>query len=135
VQDLFDDLAIVDLSARHHETQRPAFAVDNRVDFRGSGTPADTDRLIFLPPLPARRTMSFHNGAIDQIQTVARYQRQLVENALPDATARPKVETIISRRVCIRPVDEFLIAASVASRSAGSGLPLRSAGGDQIDLY
>ena len=50
VQYLFDDLAIVDLSARHHEAQRPAFAVDNRVDFRGSATPADADRLIFLPP-------------------------------------------------------------------------------------
>ena len=49
-QDLFDDLAVMDLSARHREAQWPAFAVDNRVDFRGSAAPADTDRLIFLPP-------------------------------------------------------------------------------------
>jgi hypothetical protein len=38
------------LSAGHAEAQRPAFAVDNRVDFRGSTAPADADRLIFLPP-------------------------------------------------------------------------------------
>ena len=40
----------MDLSARHREAQRPAFAVDNGVDFRGSAAPADTDRLILLPP-------------------------------------------------------------------------------------
>jgi hypothetical protein len=40
----------MDLSARYREAQRPAFAVDNRVDFRGSAAPTDTDRLIFLPP-------------------------------------------------------------------------------------
>ena len=50
VQHLFDDLAVVDMSARHSEVQRPAFAVDNRVDFRGSAASADADRLIFLPP-------------------------------------------------------------------------------------
>ena len=52
VQYLFDDLAVMDLSARQREAQRPAFAVDNRVDFRGSATTADADRLIFLPPFP-----------------------------------------------------------------------------------
>jgi len=52
VQYLFDDLAVMDLSARHREAQRPAFAVDNRVDFRRSAAPADADRLIFLPPFP-----------------------------------------------------------------------------------
>jgi len=52
IQYLFDDLAVMDLSARHQEAQWPALAVDNRVDFRGSATPADTDRLIFLPPFP-----------------------------------------------------------------------------------
>ena len=50
VQYLFDDLAVMDLSARHREAQRPAFAVDNGVDFRGSAAPADADRLILLPP-------------------------------------------------------------------------------------
>src|SRR5450755_1028241 len=43
--------------------------------------------------------MSFHNGAVDQIQTVARFRRQLVEDTLPDPTSRPTVETIISRRI------------------------------------
>ena len=52
VQYLFDDLAVMDLSARHREAQRPAFAVDNGVDFRSSAAPADADRLIFLPPFP-----------------------------------------------------------------------------------
>ena len=50
VQNLFDDLAVMDLSARHDEVQRPAFAVDDRVDFRGAAAPADADRLILLPP-------------------------------------------------------------------------------------
>src|ERR1035437_8733325 len=47
----------------------------------------------------ARRAVSFHNGAIDQIHAVARFRCQLVENTLPDPTARPTVEAIISRRV------------------------------------
>src|ERR1039458_8084021 len=52
------------------------------------------------PPFcAARRAVSFHNGAIDQIQTVARFRRQLLEDTLPDASARPTVEAIISRRV------------------------------------
>jgi len=50
VQHLFDDLTVVDLSARHDEIQRAAFGVDNRVDFRGAAAAADPDRLIFLPP-------------------------------------------------------------------------------------
>ena len=50
VQYLFDDLAVMDLSARHREAQRPALAVDNGVDFCGSAAPADADRLILLPP-------------------------------------------------------------------------------------
>jgi len=52
VEYLFDDLAVVDLTARHREAQWSAPAVDNRVDFRGSATPADADRLISLPPFP-----------------------------------------------------------------------------------
>ena len=52
VQDFFDDLADMDLSARDYEAQRPALAIDNGVDFRGSAAPTDTDRLIFLPPFP-----------------------------------------------------------------------------------
>ena len=50
VQHVFDDLAVVDLSACYDEVQRPTFAVDDRVDFRRPATPADADRLIFLPP-------------------------------------------------------------------------------------
>ena len=54
----------------------------------------------FSPPFStARRAVSFHNGAIDQIQTVARLRRQLVEDTLPDAASRPTVEAIVSRRV------------------------------------
>jgi len=49
-QHLFDDLAVVHLSASHREVERPTLAVDDRVDFRGSTAPADADRLIFLPP-------------------------------------------------------------------------------------
>ena len=32
--------------------------------------------------------MSFYNGAVDQIQTVARFRSELVENTLPDPTSR-----------------------------------------------
>jgi hypothetical protein len=50
VQHVFDDLAVMDLSACQSEVQRPAFAVDNGVDFCGPAATADADRLIFLPP-------------------------------------------------------------------------------------
>jgi len=50
VQDIFDDLAVVDLAASHREAEWPTFAVDGRVDLRGSTASADADRLIFLPP-------------------------------------------------------------------------------------
>lgn len=50
IQNLFDDLAVMDLTARHDEVQRAALAVDDRVDFRAAPAPADADRLIFLPP-------------------------------------------------------------------------------------
>ena len=43
--------------------------------------------------------MSFHNCAVDQIKAVARFRRQLVENTLPDAPARPTVKAIVSRRI------------------------------------
>ena len=49
-QYLFDDLAVVDLSAGQREAEWPALAVDDCVDFRGSTAPADADCLIFLPP-------------------------------------------------------------------------------------
>jgi len=49
-QYIFDDLAVVDLSSGHCETERPTFAIDNRMDFRGSTASADANRLIFLPP-------------------------------------------------------------------------------------
>jgi len=50
VQNLFDDLAVMDLTAGDDEVQRTAFAVDDRVDFRAAPTPTDADRLILLPP-------------------------------------------------------------------------------------
>lgn len=50
VQHRFDDLAVMDLAARHDEVQRPAFAVDNRVDLRGAAPAALADGLILLPP-------------------------------------------------------------------------------------
>ena len=50
VQHRLDDLAVMDLPTRHDEVQRPAFTVDNGVDFRRPTTPADADRLFFLPP-------------------------------------------------------------------------------------
>ena len=36
--------------------------------------------------------MRFYNGAVDQIQTIARLGRQPMEYALPDAAAGPTVE-------------------------------------------
>ena len=50
VQHIFDGLAVVDLSAGHREVQRPAFAVDDRMDLGRSAATADADRLILLPP-------------------------------------------------------------------------------------
>ena len=50
VQHRFDDLAVMDLCARDDEVQRAAFAVDDRMDLRAAPAPANTDRLIFLPP-------------------------------------------------------------------------------------
>ena len=50
VENLFDDLAVMDLPACYSEVQRPTLAVDNGMDFRGSTTPAEANRLIFLPP-------------------------------------------------------------------------------------
>ena len=43
--------------------------------------------------------MRFHNRAIDQIQTVARFCRQSIENMLPDSSPRPAVEPIVRTRV------------------------------------
>ena len=50
VQYVFDDLAVMDMSARQSEVQWPAFAVDNGVYFCGPAATADANRLIFLPP-------------------------------------------------------------------------------------
>ena len=50
VENLFDDLAVMDLAARQYEVQRPAFAIYDRVDLGRSAAPADADRLILLPP-------------------------------------------------------------------------------------
>src|SRR5262249_23463294 len=41
----------------------------------------------------------FHNRAIDQVQTVARFCRQSIENTLPDSSPRPAVEPIVRTRV------------------------------------
>jgi hypothetical protein len=57
------------------------FAVDYGVDFPSSTAPADADRLIFLPILPRSPAVCFHDGAVDQIQTIARLGRQPIENA------------------------------------------------------
>ena len=50
IQHLSHHLAVMNLSSGHDEVQRPAFAVDNGVDFAGPAAAADPDRLIFLPP-------------------------------------------------------------------------------------
>jgi len=50
VEHLANDLAVVDLAARHSKVQRAAFAVDDGVDFRGATAAADADRLLLLPP-------------------------------------------------------------------------------------
>src|SRR5262249_3874616 len=48
------------------------------------------------PPFcAAGRAMRFHNRAIDQVQTVARFCRQRIENTLPDSSPRPAVEPIV----------------------------------------
>jgi hypothetical protein len=46
--------------------------------------------------------MGFQDGAVDQIQTVARLGCQRVENPLPDAAPRPAIETIVGR--CVGPI-------------------------------
>jgi len=46
--------------------------------------------------------MSFHDGAVDQIEAVVRFRGQLVEDFLPNAAPGPAIEAIIGRRV--RPV-------------------------------
>src|SRR5262249_45817450 len=54
----------------------------------------------FSPPFcAAGRAMRFHNRAIDQVQTVAGFCRQRIENTLPDSSPRPAVEPIVCTRV------------------------------------
>ena len=50
IQDLFDDLAVVDLPTSDAEVQWSTLAIDDGMDFRGPPTTADANRLIFLPP-------------------------------------------------------------------------------------
>ena len=50
IRDLLDDLTVMNLPTRECEVQRPAFAIDNRVDFRRPAAAADADGLILLPP-------------------------------------------------------------------------------------
>ena len=50
LQNLFDDLAVVNVAASEDEVQRTALAVDDRVDFCAPAAAADADRLILLPP-------------------------------------------------------------------------------------
>ena len=93
----------MDLSARHGEVQRPTFAVDNRVDFRGPTAPADADRLIFLPPFPPLAARWAFTMVLSIRYRLSRdFDASRVEDTLPDAPARPAVEPIISR--CVRPV-------------------------------
>jgi hypothetical protein len=51
IQDVFDDLAVVDLPTSDAEVQGSTLAIDDRMDFRGARTTADANRLIFLPLL------------------------------------------------------------------------------------
>jgi hypothetical protein len=51
VEYVADDLTVVDLPTRHGEVQWAPLTIDDRVDFRGPAAAADTDGLIFLPPL------------------------------------------------------------------------------------
>jgi hypothetical protein len=50
IQDVFDDLAVVDLPTSDGEVQWSTLAIDDRMDFRGPPTTADVNRLILLPP-------------------------------------------------------------------------------------
>src|SRR5437764_12747332 len=43
--------------------------------------------------------MRFHNGAIDQVQTVARFCCESIEDTLPHPSPRPAVEPIVRTRV------------------------------------
>ena len=55
---------------------------------------------VFSPPFSAAaRAVSFHDGAVDQIQTVARFGCQRIEGPLPDAASRPAIEAIVDGRV------------------------------------
>ena len=81
----------MDLSASYREAQRPTFAVDDGVDFRGSTALADADRLIFLPVLP-RSPRGALSRRCYRSDTDYRIGRQLIENSLPDASAGPTVE-------------------------------------------
>src|SRR4029450_9757221 len=90
------------LSTGDGEVQWSTLAIDDRMDFRGPPTTADANRLIFLPFCPPGRPMRFPNRAIDQVQTVARFCRQHIENTLPDSSPRPAVEPIV--RTCVRAV-------------------------------
>jgi hypothetical protein len=51
IEHVANDLAVVNLSTRQGEVQRPALAIDDGVDFRGATAATNTDRLILLPPL------------------------------------------------------------------------------------
>lgn len=42
--------------------------------------------------------MSFHDRAVDQIETVARLRRQRIEYPFPDAAPRPPAKPIVGRR-------------------------------------
>ena len=65
------------------------------MDFCGATNTTDADCLIFLPLFSAAaRAVSFHDGAVDQIQTVARFGCQRIEGPLPDAASRPAIEAI-----------------------------------------
>ena len=79
----------MDLAPCHREVKRPAFTVDDGVNFRGATATIYVDRLMLLPPLCRWLRSGLHDSAVDQIKTVTRLRCQRVENPLPDAVSSP----------------------------------------------
>jgi hypothetical protein len=69
----------------------------------------------FVPPFcAAGRAMGFYDGAVDQIQAVARFRFQGFANPLSNAASRPTVEaiTLPNTRKNVEPTDLVLINPS-----------------------
>ena len=43
--------------------------------------------------------MSLYETAVDQVQAIARFRRQLIEHPLEDAAPRPTIEAVVDRGV------------------------------------